>query len=197
VRVDPTSAVAPSRIDSLQRLAAPSSIFGGAMASLWTSTVGSDGYNPLLQLRAVWNAVNNTWNQKILNYSEAKQLSLLKNLGFTSPSWTDLSYILIGIIVNVSLLGIAWTSWDKRQHDPWLRLLACVRHRLGKAGLASHASISPRELARIAVTHFGESAKPLSAWLIRLEELRYRVHMQNTDIASLKSDLKSITWPVK
>ena len=197
VRVDPTSAVAPSRIDSLQRLAAPSSIFGGAMANLWTSTVGSDGDNPLLQLRAVWDAVNNTWNQKVLNYSEAKQLSLLKNLGFASPSWTDLSYILIGIIVSVSLLGIAWTSWDKRQHDPWLRLLASVRSSLGKAGLASHASISPRELARIAVNHFGESAKPLAAWLIRLEELRYRVHMQNTDIASLKSELKRIMWPVK
>jgi protein-glutamine gamma-glutamyltransferase len=50
VRVDPTSAVAPQRIESLKRLTAPSSIFGGAMANLWTNTVGSDGFNPLLQL---------------------------------------------------------------------------------------------------------------------------------------------------
>lgn len=196
IRVDPTSAVSPQRIDSLQRSSAPSSAFGGVMASLWTNTVGT-GYNPLLQLRAVWDAVNNTWNQKILNYSEATQLNVLKNLGFTSPSWTDLSYVLITIIVAASLFGIAWTTWDKRQHDPWLRLLSSVRTRLEKTGLTSPTSISPRELAGIAIHHFGESAKPLAAWLIQLEELRYRQHIRNTDIASLKSGLKSIAWPVK
>jgi transglutaminase-like putative cysteine protease len=196
VRVDPTSAVAPQRIDSLQRLTAPSGVFDGVMASLWTNTVGT-GYNPLLQLRAVWDAVNNTWNQKILNYSEVTQLNVLKNLGFTSPSWTDLSYVLIAVIVAASLFGIAWTTWDKRQHDPWLRLLTSVQSRLSKTGLTSPANMSPRELARIAVNHFGASAKPLAAWLIQLEELRYRQHIRNTDIASLKSDLKSIAWPVK
>ena len=197
VRVDPTSAVAPQRIDTLQRLTAPRGAFGGAIASLWSNTLGGSGFNPLLQLRAVWDAVNNSWNQKILNYSEATQLNILKNLGFSSPSWADLSYVLIVIIVVVSLLGIAWTTWDKRQHDPWLRLLSLVRARLEKTGLASHSSISPRELARITSLHFGESAKPIAAWLIQLEELRYRAQMHNTDIASLKSRLKSIAWPVK
>jgi transglutaminase-like putative cysteine protease len=197
VRVDPTSAVAPQRIDSLQRLTAPSGAFGGAMAGLWTSTLGNSGFNPLLQLRAVWDAVNNTWNQKILNYSEATQLNVLKNLGFSSPSWTDLSYVLIALIVAASILGIAWTTWDKRQHDPWLRLLSAVQNRLTKAGLTGSANMSPRELARVAVNHFGESAQPLAAWLIQLEELRYRNHMRNTDLAGLKSELKRLVWPVK
>ena len=197
IRVDPTSAVAPQRIDSLQRLSAPSSVFGGAIASLWTNTLGNSGYNPLLQLRAVWDAVNNTWNQRILNYTQAKQLDLLRNLGFSSPSWADLINVLIAIIVSASLLGIAWTVWDKRQHDPWLRLLSSVRARLEKRGLTSPASISPRELARMSVNHFGESAKPLAVWLIQLEEIRYRSHMRNTDMASLKSGLKSMAWPVK
>lgn len=197
VRVDPTSAVAPQRIDSLQRLAAPSGLFGGAIASLWTNTLGNSGYNPLLELRAVWDAVNNTWNQKILNYTEATQLNILKNLGFSSPSWADLSYVLIAIIVAVSLLGIAWTTWDKRQHDPWLRLLLSVRARLAKTGLASPANISPRELALFALNHFGQSAKPLAAWLIQLEEIRYRQHLRSTDMASLRDDLKNIVWPVK
>jgi protein-glutamine gamma-glutamyltransferase len=196
VRVDPTSAVSPQRIDSLQRLSAPSSAFGGVMASLWTNTVGT-GYNPLLQLRAVWDAVNNTWNQKILNYSEATQLNVLKNLGFTSPSWADLSYVLIAIIVLASLLGVAWTSWDKRQHDPWLRLLTSVRTRLMKSGTAIHPNISPRALAQHAVSHFGNSAKPLAAWLIQLEELRYQKRPSHDDISSMKSDLKKIAWPVK
>jgi hypothetical protein len=197
VRVDPTSAVAPQRIESLQRLSAPSGAFGGAIASLWTNTLGNSGYNPLLQLRAVWDAVNNTWNQKILNYTEATQLNILKNLGFTSPSWADLSYVLIALIVAVSLLGIAWTTWEKRQHDPWLRLLTSVRARLAKTGLTSPANMSPRELALLAINHFGQSAQPLSAWLIQLEELRYRQHLRSAHMASLRADLKKIVWPVK
>ena len=109
----------------------------------------------------------------------------------------DLSYVLIAIIVTGSLLGIAWTAWDKRQHDPWLRLLSSVRGSLAKTGLASPSNMPPRELALIAVTHFGESAKPLAAWLIQLEELRYRKFISDTDITSLKSGLKNLAWPVK
>jgi transglutaminase-like putative cysteine protease len=199
IRVDPTSAVAPQRIDSPQRLAATTGVFGGAIANLWTNTVGI-GYNPLLQLRAAWDAVNNAWNQKILNYSETTQLNILKNLGFSSPSWADLSYVLIAIIVAASLIGIAWTTWDKRQHDPWLRLLASVQSRLAKTGslgLTTSANISPRELALAAVNHYGDSAKPLALWLIQLEELRYRGHSESSDFASLKSKLKNVAWPVK
>jgi hypothetical protein len=57
--------------------------------------------------------------------------------------------------------------------------------------------MSPRELAYIAVNHFGASAKPLAAWLIQLEELRYQKHPSRNDISSMKSDLKKIAWPVK
>ena len=205
VRVDPTAAVAPQRIDSLQRLNAPSSVFGGAMASLWNSTVGGSGYNPMLQLRAVWDAVNNTWNQRILNYTQAKQLDLLKNLGFPSPSWSDLSYVLIAIVVGASLLGIAWTLWDRRQHDPWLRLLATVRFRLAKLGLTTNAHIPPRELATLVKHHFGASAQPLVLWLIKLEALRYAKTTGSTpatvgkkhSMRLLHNELEKLRWPVK
>jgi hypothetical protein len=30
----------------------------------------------------VWEAVNNSWNQWVLNYTQGRQLDLLKNLGF-------------------------------------------------------------------------------------------------------------------
>ena len=74
--------------------------------------------------------MNNSWNQWVLNYTQSKQLDLLKNLGFESPSWEDLSYLLIGIVVCVSLCGAAWTLWERTQHDPWLRLLARARRKL-------------------------------------------------------------------
>ena len=166
LRVDPTSAVAPGRVGEFQRLAAPQ----GAVAAAF-GTMLSPGM--LAQMRAAWEAVNNGWNQWILNYSQSKQLDLLKNIGFTSPSWEDLSYVLIGIIVTVSLIGAAWTLYSRSQHDPWLRLLHTARKRLSAAGLPSDDTTPARELARRAQERWGSAAQALHDWLLQLEALRY------------------------
>ena len=99
-----------------------------------------------LNLRATWEAVNNGWNQWVLNYNQSTQLDLLKDIGFDSPSWEDLGYVLIALIVLASLLGAAWTLWERHRHDPWLRLLeraapptACSRLARGPGQPAAHA----------------------------------------------------------
>ena len=99
VRVDPTSAVSPGRTGTLARLAAPRNVISQALLNV----------NPqfALNLRAVWEAANNRWNQWVLNYSQAKQLDVLRNLGFESPSWEDLTYVLIALVVCASLVGAA------------------------------------------------------------------------------------------
>jgi hypothetical protein len=60
-----------------QRLQAPQ----GVLATRWSRSA------PICwqRLRASWEAVNNRWNQWVLNYTQSKQLNLLKNLGFDSP----------------------------------------------------------------------------------------------------------------
>jgi protein-glutamine gamma-glutamyltransferase len=165
VRVDPTSAVSPGRTGAFQRLAAPQGVVGQALGN----------FSPTLaaQLRALWEATNNGWNQWVLNYTQGKQLNLLKNIGFESPSWADLSYVLIVIVVLAAVVGGAWTLWDRTQHDPWLRLLARARKRLAKAGLASTPATSPRQLARLVLGRYGERGQKLHDWLIQLEAQRY------------------------
>jgi protein-glutamine gamma-glutamyltransferase len=165
-RVDPTGAVAPGRIGELQRLTAPQGVVATAFG-----TVLSPGV--VARLRAAWEATNNAWNQWVLNYSQSKQLDLLKNVGFSSPSWADLSYLLIGIIVTVSLIGAAWTLYSKSLHDPWLRLLHHARKRLTAAGVASHAGTPPRALALLATTQLGSAAQAHHDWLLQLEAQRY------------------------
>jgi protein-glutamine gamma-glutamyltransferase len=169
-RVDPTSAVAPGRVGQFQRLAAPQGVVASAFGAVLSPSVTA-------QFRAAWEAINNSWNQWVLNYSQSKQLDLLKNIGFSSPSWQDLSYVLIGIIVCVSLIGAAWTLYTRHQHDPWLRLLYAARKRLRAAGLHSGDATPPRELAQRAHALWGathaEAAQALYDWLLRLESLRY------------------------
>ncbi len=204
VRVDPTSAVAPERIDLQRRLAAPKNAFTGLMGDALAGVWGTSGPNPMVNLRAMWEAVNNTWNQRVLNYSQAKQFELLRNLGFQSPSWTDLSTVSIGILVTVGLCGSLWTLWDRRQHDPWLRLLASVQARLNALGVDASPNTPPRELAKLVKERFGESASALTDWLIKLEALRYArspspmasVHKRR-GMTQLSRELRHITWPTK
>ncbi|MGQ2981166.1 MAG: transglutaminase family protein [Polaromonas sp.] len=193
VRVDPTSAVSPGRTGAFQRLATPQGIVG--------QTLGNLNPNLSAQLRAAWEAVNNRWNQWVLNYTQGKQLDLLKNIGFESPSWEDLSYVLIAIVVGVSAGGAVWAWWDKTQHDPWLRLLERARRRLGRAGLSSHAASSPRQLAQQVLAQRGSEGQDIHDWLMQLEAQRYADATgpgagAGISLARLKKQYAGLRWPV-
>lgn len=193
VRVDPTAAVAPGRIGSLQRLGAPEGALAGAIRNL--------NPNIAAQLREAWEAMNNRWNQWVLNYTQGRQLDLLKNLGFKSPSWADLAYVLIGVVVAVSLIGAAWTLWERQQHDPWLRLLQRARARLKAQGLDSSDRTPPRELAQRVQQHWGasEAARRVAQWLLQLEAQRYgRPGATDTPtLATLQREFRQLAWPRK
>ncbi|QDL38163.1 transglutaminaseTgpA domain-containing protein [Rhodoferax sediminis] len=186
VRVDPTAAVAPGRIGTLARLQAPRGFIASA--------IGGVSPDLALDLRAMWDAMNNGWNQWVLNYTQSKQLGLLKNLGFDSPSWEDLSYVLIGIIVLVSLCIAAWTLWERRQHDPWLRLLESARTKLRESGLDLAPTTPPRQMADAVQLRFGSAATALAQWLLQLEAQRYARNPHGS-LATLQRAFKQLHWP--
>jgi len=190
VRVDPTSAVAPSRIGSLVRLEAPRNVIAQALSRV----------NPqfAVQLRALWEAANNRWSQWVLNYSQSKQLDLLRNLGFESPSWEDLTYLLIALVVAASLVGAAWTLWERHRQDPWLRLLHRATARLRRAGLALPDSAPPRQIAALLENRADNAGPDLSAighWLLRMEAWRYAPHSHAQQLATLQREFRSLPWP--
>jgi hypothetical protein len=186
VRVDPTSAVAPARTGSFQRLGASRGVLATAM----------DSVDPTLSatFRATWEAMNNGWNQWVLNYTQSKQLDLLRNLGFASPGWEDLSYVLLFIIVTLALAGAAWTWWDRMQHDPWLRLLGRARKRLREAGLAAPATAPPRQLAQLVTTRFGQDARGWADWLLKLEAQRY-ARAPAASLPALRREFQQLALP--
>ncbi|CAN7335806.1 transglutaminaseTgpA domain-containing protein [Polaromonas sp. LjRoot131] len=196
VRVDPTSVVAPGRIGEFERLAAPQ----GAVAR----ALGTFSPTLMAQLRIFWEATNNSWNQWVLNYTQGRQLNLLKNLGFESPSWEDLSYILIAILVLAALTGAGWTLWERAQHDPWVRLLARARKRLDKAGIPSTPASSPRQLAQEVLARYGQqpgsTAQALADWLLRLEQQRYAAAPAAAgkappQLQALREEFRRLAWP--
>jgi transglutaminase-like putative cysteine protease len=192
VRVDPTAAVAPARIGTLERLQAPT----GAVTRALLGTI-SPAF--ALNLRAFWEAANNGWNQWILNYTQGKQLNLLRSLGFESPSWQDLGYLLIGVVVVSSLLGAAWTLWERSRQDPWLRLLDRATTRLKKAGVDIAPHSPPRRMAAQLTQQLGPEhpgTRAISDWLLRLEAQRYAPPgALRSSLVKLQRELQQLPWP--
>ncbi len=167
VRVDPTTAVAPGRTGSVQRLVAPRGIIASAI-------FGSVSPALALRLRATWEAMNNRWNQWVLNYTQAKQLNLLKNIGFNEPNWQDLVWVLCGIVVAGSLASAAWSAWERHRQDPWLRLLTQAGVRVQKSGIALLPNSTPRQMAQqLQAANPQANLTAWQDWFVRLEALRY------------------------
>ena len=190
MRVDPTGSVAPGRIGQFQRLTPQPGLIAGAIGSM-SPTLAQN-------LRAVWEAVNNGWNQWVLNYTQSRQLNLLKNLGFDAPSIEDLGYVLLYLLVAASLAGAGWTLWERSRHDPWLRLLGQARARLAKAGLKLPDTAPPRQMAQAADARFGPAAQSVRDWLLKLEAQRYAPaapQSQSASLSALRAEFRRLVWP--
>ena len=153
-------------------------------------------------LRAVWEAVNNSWNQWVLNYTQSRQLDLLKSLGFESPSWQDLTMVLGILIIVAALGGMGWSLWERSQHDPWLRLLARARRKLAQAGIHAPPQAPPRALLQgvHASSLPPELRQQLTDWLLALERLRYAAApgegvRTGPSLATLQRDFQRLAWP--
>jgi len=192
-RVDPTSVVAPARTGSFARLAPQRGVLANAI-------LGNVNPRFALNLRATWDALNNRWNQWVLNYTQASQLNLLKTIGFEAPSWEDLIVLLCAIVVGVSLVGAAWSAWARHRQDPWLRLLQRARSRLQRTGLPAPDNSTPRELAKqLGIAGVASNnQQALIDWLLRLEALRYAPQNgQNSlkrQLTTLQHEFQRLRW---
>jgi protein-glutamine gamma-glutamyltransferase len=166
VRVDPTAAVAPDRINRPGSSLLPRPGFvAGAFSSM----------NPALaaRLRETWEALNNRWNQWVLSYSRKEQFDLLRGLGFGAPSWQDLSSVLVIVLTMLSLAGAVWAWWDQRRQDPWQRLQRRVQQRLAALGVEVAPHHAPRERAARVRAALGARGEPIARELEMLDRQRY------------------------
>jgi transglutaminase-like putative cysteine protease len=165
MRVDPTAAVAPDRVQRGRSLTPPPGLVAGAINSI----------NPAFaaQLRGAWETLNNRWNQWVLNYSRGQQFDLLKRMGFSAPSWQDLATTLILLLCTAALAGAAWAWWDRRRQDPWQRLQQRVMRSLQRLGVAVQPHHAPRERAARVRAQLGPEAQALAEQLDALDRQRY------------------------
>jgi transglutaminase-like putative cysteine protease len=173
VRVDPTAAVAPNRIDRLRPPIRNPDNLPAALARIdpqvWSG------------LRAYMDAANHRWNTWVLQYSRNKQVSLLKDWGFDSPDWTTLLRLCAALLAGLSLAGLAWLWWrrPRTKHTPWSRAMMRLHRGLVAAGLPAPAGCPAPAPAlawwQVVKRHEGrpETREPLLQALQALDALRY------------------------
>ncbi len=189
VRIDPTGAVAPWRVEK--------SLSSGLPRRLLSGLVSFDIENSkwLSHWRMSWDAVTNRWNQWVLNYSSDRQKSLLRSLGFTEPDWRTMTALMFGIGMLV-VAAIAVPLVRNRQiRDPvnacYFRLCAL----LARDGLPRAPHEGPRAYC-LRVTAPESPLTPerkaaVKRFLQLYESIQYDVAGQDTP-AKAASKLKSL-----
>lgn len=167
VRVDPTAAISPARIQSGLSAALPDNAALPFMAR-----------NPpqwMRELRFNWDALANQWNQWVLGYNSERQFAFLTRLGMEDVTWQKM---IMNMVAGMSLLVGIFTlillrRLVVRQNDPvqaaWLK----VCKKLAKAGLARAPHEGPEDYAARVIAarpHLASSMYDISK---RYTDLRY------------------------
>ena len=191
-RVDPTAAVSAIRIEDLARIERRGTV-GNAIDAVSPQFAGFMQRN-LQRLRNIWEATNTRWNNWVLNYTQDRQLDLLRQLGFRNVGWVTLVQLLATTLAGMAaLLGLrAWL--EKRHQDPWLHLLQQARRRLADMGLLipDSPALTPRQLLERLQATLPPNSQAADAhtvwrhWLLALEAWRYAPSDGNDQTQTLR-----------
>lgn len=140
-RVDPTAAVAPERIrSSLARTLPREAPFG--LQGL--TNLARDQNSWLAQMRFGLSAVNNAWNQWILDYNPNRQENFLKELADALGDWR----LLAALAACAALAILARQRWALRARDPVDAAYLAFCRQLARHGVTKAPDEGPLSLSQ-------------------------------------------------
>ncbi len=152
VRVDPTAAVSPARVEAGIADALP---FGEPLPALVHWRAGW-----IRTLRYRWEAINNAWNQEVLGYDPQRQRELLARFGLPDADWRSLA-LALGIACGLLAAGLtAWALYRRPVGDPVLRLWHKALRQLTRSKVDCAPWETPLELAQRVRAQCPELAEP-------------------------------------
>ena len=142
VRVDPTAAVSPARIQSGIAAAVP------AGEPLPISVRGS--WELFNRIHFTWDAMANFWNQWVLGYTPDRQTKLLTDAGLRTPTWQTLTVLLMSVAgAVVALLALlVLRQLLLLRPDPAARIWRAFCRKVAKRGTERHPGEGPRDFAQ-------------------------------------------------
>jgi protein-glutamine gamma-glutamyltransferase len=167
VRIDPTGAVSPSRIESGIEIAIPNENPLPLLAR--------NSYPLLKQLYLNLDAIDNAWNHWVLEYNQKRQMELLSRLAGTKISWEDLA---ITMMVVVGAVALILTYFILRENpanrDPLQRIYLKFLRKIKKAGLVRAPYEGPVAFSERAMKQLPNKASEIKLITEIYTQLRYR-----------------------
>ena len=188
LRVDPTAAVAPQRVNAGIEAALPNDNLGPVFARR--------DYPLLRKLYLNWDAVNNGWNQWVLGYNQEKQMELLNRLTGSDLSWQDL---VLGMVVSLATIGLFISYFllrgKKRLLDPVQRLYLQFLRKLERAGLTRYAHEGPLDFSLRATRRLPARAAEIEAITKAYTGMRYRSNISAEALAAFRRMIQAFKSP--
>ncbi|MEX0900371.1 MAG: DUF3488 and transglutaminase-like domain-containing protein [Gammaproteobacteria bacterium] len=187
VRVDPTAAVSPDRIE-----------FGASgMAELEGRARGALGELAWVnRLRLQWDDLNNRWNQFVLGYNRDRQRELLEEFGFRDVGYRTLVVLLVvslALVMGALGLWLFWQARPARVRDPAVRLYLKLQRLLERRGvLPRRPDEGPRDYAARASAANPALATAVGAFIDAFVQYRYHPAPSAAELAAMKQALASL-----
>lgn len=180
VRVDPTGAVAPNRIEQGLYAAVPD------MGDLpFLARRGADS-EWLRQLALGWDSLNSAWNEWVLAYGPDRQKEFLSGLGFGPVDWADMTIAMTVVLTGFGLVVI-WWRWRKRgPTNPVARVYWQFCARLARRGLVRGIQEGPLDFAERVAASRPELAASVQEISQLYALLRYGPNASAADIGQLQ-----------
>jgi len=143
VRVDPTAAVSPQRIELGMDATLPHPLGPAALGFEATGKLGALFRN----LRHGWDSVNNSWNQWVLGYGPERQFELLAKVGLNAGDWRKLLLVLVTVLcVGIGAVAL-WLTRSRQTQGRVSRAYERFCVKLARAGLPRGETEGPRAYA--------------------------------------------------
>ncbi len=141
VRIDPTAAVAPERVE--QGIAAALPDFEPLPGFVRPELTW------LKRLHYGWDAVNNGWNQWVLGYNQQRQMEFLARVAGSRLDWGDMTLWLTGLLtVIVGAIAAFMLRETLPGNDPALIAWLRFRNKLSRAGISIFPHEGPRDFTK-------------------------------------------------
>ena len=167
VRVDPTAAVSPQRVQSGIGAAVPRTDPVPFLAR-------SD-YAWLRRLRLTWDSLSNSWNQWVLGYNQERQRRLFSGVGVDDATWDKLA---MALVVATALIVLVLSPFMLRKlriavDDPVKRAYLAFCRKLERKGLARGPAEGPSDYASRLISMRPDLAPAIAAITRLYVALRY------------------------
>jgi len=183
VRVDPTAAASPIRVESGIAAAVPQN------QSL--PLLMRQSYDWVRSLRNNWDALANQWNQWVLGYNPDRQRDILNRMGFQNTDWQALAQMMFWSVGTALGILALWLLWRLRTADPVQKAWLAFCAKLARKGLVRAPAEGPLDYATRASAALPEQSTAVRDIARLYVELRYGREASNDAVAEFKRRVRA------